>query len=51
MALKAKEAGLTLQPASSLAEAIRSISLKSGPARLLICGSLYLAGTVLSDNG
>ena len=51
MARKAKEAGLTLQPASSLAEAIRHITLTSPPARLLICGSLYLAGAVLAENG
>ncbi|HMA51740.1 MAG TPA: folylpolyglutamate synthase/dihydrofolate synthase family protein [Magnetospirillaceae bacterium] len=51
MARKAKEAGLTLQPASSVAEAIRQLTLNPGPARLLICGSLYLAGTVLADNG
>ena len=50
MAQKAKDAGLMLRPASSLAEAIGRITLDSGPARLLICGSLYLAGTVLSDN-
>lgn len=51
MAQKAKEAGLPLQPASSLAEAIRHIVRNSPPARLLICGSLYLAGTVLAENG
>lgn len=51
MAGKAKEAGLCLKPASSLAEAIRHITSNSSPARLLICGSLYLAGTVLADNG
>ena len=51
MAGKAKEAGLTLQPASSLDDAIRRLTLNRGPARLLICGSLYLAGTVLSENG
>ncbi len=50
MALKAKDAGLTLQPASSMADAIRRIASGSGPARLLICGSLYLAGTVLAEN-
>lgn len=27
------------------------IAAHSGPARVLICGSLYLAGTVLADNG
>ena len=51
MAHKAKEAGLTLQPASSMEEAIRRIAQTPGPARLLICGSLYLAGTVLAENG
>ncbi len=51
MAHKAEEAGLTLQPAASLAGAIHSVTAKSGPARLLICGSLYLAGTVLAENG
>jgi dihydrofolate synthase/folylpolyglutamate synthase len=51
MADNAKEAGLLLQPASSLAEAIRQITRDGDPARLLICGSLYLAGTVLAENG
>jgi dihydrofolate synthase/folylpolyglutamate synthase len=51
MAEKAKEAGLSLQPASSLAEATSRIARNSLPARLLICGSLYLAGTVLAENG
>lgn len=51
MALNAKEAGLSLQPAASLAEAIRHIARDGTPARLLICGSLYLAGTVLAENG
>ena len=51
MARKGKEAGLLLQPASSLADAIRDITRAAAPSRLLICGSLYLAGTVLADNG
>jgi dihydrofolate synthase/folylpolyglutamate synthase len=40
-------------PASpSVAAAIRDIApLIEGPARILICGSLYLAGHVLSENG
>jgi len=50
MARKAGEAGLSLRPASSLTDAIRAITRESAPARLLICGSLYLAGTVLTDN-
>jgi len=51
MAQKAKEAGLPLAPAGSLAEAVGRIAQGSGPARLLICGSLYLAGIVLAENG
>jgi dihydrofolate synthase / folylpolyglutamate synthase len=51
MALKAKEAGLNLVPTESLEDAIRLMAHKPGPARMLICGSLYLAGTVLADNG
>ncbi|HMA52753.1 MAG TPA: bifunctional folylpolyglutamate synthase/dihydrofolate synthase, partial [Magnetospirillaceae bacterium] len=50
MALKAKEAGLRLRPAASLADAVRHIVQDPKPARLLICGSLYLAGTVLIDH-
>jgi dihydrofolate synthase/folylpolyglutamate synthase len=51
MARKGREAGLALQPAASLADAIARLSREAGPARLLICGSLYLAGTVLAENG
>lgn len=39
-------------PAPSVAAALADLALRiSGPARILICGSLYLAGTVLADNG
>ena len=51
MVRKGKEAGLALKAAASLAEAIRLITPRPGPARILICGSLYLAGTVLAENG
>jgi dihydrofolate synthase/folylpolyglutamate synthase len=38
--------------AESLADATRALGQAfPGPARLLICGSLYLAGTVLVDHG
>ena len=37
--------------AANPAEAIRRITSRSPKARILICGSLYLAGTVLRDNG
>jgi folylpolyglutamate synthase/dihydropteroate synthase len=30
---------------------LRQISRDGGPARVLICGSLYLAGEVLKQNG
>jgi dihydrofolate synthase/folylpolyglutamate synthase len=51
MAEKARDAGLALHPASSLGDAVRRIVQGSTPGRLLICGSLYLAGTVLAENG
>jgi dihydrofolate synthase/folylpolyglutamate synthase len=36
---------------ASVADAIRHIvASHPGPARVLICGSLYLAGTILADN-
>ena len=39
-------------PAGSVAEALRNLAgADPTPARVLICGSLYLAGTVLRDNG
>jgi dihydrofolate synthase/folylpolyglutamate synthase len=48
----ARAAGLTAQPADSLAAAIAAIAAGGGPVRrILICGSLYLAGRVLSENG
>ena len=38
--------------ASSLEAAAQNLSdIIDGPARVLICGSLYLAGAVLSQNG
>ena len=40
------------RPASSLFEAIRMLAASSpDPRRILICGSLYLAGAVLAENG
>jgi dihydrofolate synthase/folylpolyglutamate synthase len=51
MAAQAAAAGLSLPPADSVAAAVGRLAQQPGPARLLICGSLYLAGTVLSENG
>ncbi|MDA8231855.1 MAG: bifunctional folylpolyglutamate synthase/dihydrofolate synthase [Magnetospirillum sp.] len=40
------------KPAESVAAAVAELTASQpGPARILICGSLYLAGTVLRDNG
>ncbi len=48
----AKRAGINAPPMPSVAEAIRSLLPSiEGPARILICGSLYLAGHVLAENG
>ena len=49
----AVEAGLTASAAGSVAEALRTLAAKSWakPPRILIAGSLYLAGAVLAENG
>ena len=44
--------GLASAEASSVTDAVRRIVGDThGPARILICGSLYLAGQVLAENG
>ena len=50
-AAAAREAGIAqVEPAASIAEAVSRAA--TGPAgRILICGSLYLAGKVLAENG
>jgi len=48
----ASKAGLKAVPAADVESAIAEITARPGkPARILICGSLYLAGRVLSENG
>jgi dihydrofolate synthase/folylpolyglutamate synthase len=47
----ARAAGIDAVTAGSVAEAIATIAAKAPDARVLICGSLYLAGTVLRENG
>lgn len=49
----ASAAGLDVSPATSLDEAFAKTMARAGDAspRLLICGSLYLAGAVLRDHG
>ena len=47
----ASAAGHTATTAPDVATALREIAAADPAARVLICGSLYLAGTVLRDNG
>ena len=54
LAQSAAEAGLKALPMSSVAEALDAIRQKmegSVPPRIMIGGSLYLAGNVLAENG
>jgi dihydrofolate synthase/folylpolyglutamate synthase len=47
----ARSVGLESSTASSVAEALTSIGkMTDSPSRILICGSLYLAGAVLAQN-
>jgi dihydrofolate synthase/folylpolyglutamate synthase len=54
---EARAAGLDATPAEDLADAMMQVMAYSraregeGAPRILICGSLYLAGRVLTDNG
>ncbi|MEM8788625.1 MAG: folylpolyglutamate synthase/dihydrofolate synthase family protein [Pseudomonadota bacterium] len=49
---RARAAGFaTTTTADSVAAAISDIARQTPAARILICGSLYLAGTVLRENG
>ena len=47
----AAAAGLPATTAPSVAEALAAIAAQDPVARVLICGSLYLAGQVLRENG
>ena len=47
----ARSVGLDAHPAADVATAIAEIRAGDPEARILICGSLYLAGRVLRDNG
>jgi dihydrofolate synthase/folylpolyglutamate synthase len=54
LAVRAIEAGLSAEPVSSVASALmllRDTWDEEGPPRVLIGGSLYLAGAVLAENG
>jgi dihydrofolate synthase/folylpolyglutamate synthase len=47
----ARAAGIDAVAAASVAEALAEIAAIDPQARVLICGSLYLAGSVLRENG
>ncbi len=47
----AAKAGIAAGTAASVLGAVRAIAAKDPGARILICGSLYLAGGVLKENG
>ena len=53
LAKAAASAGLSASASSSLNDALGRVSVAAGRAtpRVLICGSLYLAGHILKDNG
>jgi len=54
LATIAGEVGLPTAVASTVSEAIDAIAIEADgdePPRILICGSLYLAGAVLAENG
>ena len=47
----AQDVGITATTAQSVAEAVTAITAGTPDARILICGSLYLAGAILRENG
>lgn len=54
LAARAMEAGLEAEPISSVGSALLLLKESSGadqPPRIIICGSLYLVGAVLAENG
>jgi dihydrofolate synthase/folylpolyglutamate synthase len=55
LAARAMEAGLEAEPISSVGSALLLLKESGGadqpPPRIIICGSLYLVGAVLAENG
>ena len=47
----ARDAGINAVPRASIAAAIEGATRSAPAGRVLICGSLYLAGRVLAENG
>lgn len=50
-ALAAKQVGMPAKIAENVGSALTSINKENPNARVLICGSLYLAGNILRENG
>ncbi|SFD65552.1 bifunctional folylpolyglutamate synthase/dihydrofolate synthase [Roseivivax sediminis] len=50
-ATAARAAGLPASTASSALDAVEAIATEAPQARILLCGSLYLAGAILRENG
>jgi len=52
LAAAAADSGIRATSVPGIEQAVRDIVVEAtGPTRILICGSLYLAGTVLAENG
>ncbi|MCF6272239.1 MAG: bifunctional folylpolyglutamate synthase/dihydrofolate synthase [Rhodobacteraceae bacterium] len=47
----AQKSGMVADTAKSVSEAVERIVAKAPGARILLCGSLYLAGRILQENG
>ena len=47
----ARAEGIIAETAPSVMDAVKTITADDPMARVVICGSLYLAGTILQDNG
>jgi dihydrofolate synthase/folylpolyglutamate synthase len=50
-AAAAEKAGITAETAETVTQALTRITARDATARVLICGSLYLAGSILRENG
>jgi dihydrofolate synthase/folylpolyglutamate synthase len=50
-AAAATKAGIIAHEAHSVSEALADIRAQNKESRILICGSLYLAGNILRSNG
>jgi len=48
---RAQQAGFEAAPSASVGAAVAAALAQGAPGRILICGSLYLAGRILADNG